>query len=463
MSKELQIRIKTVADTSGVDKAQQAIADIKSDAASLNAEIDARLAQLRGNAGAAGEGLGADLGEGVNKGAKGKIDLGKALEMGSIGASAFTAGFTIAEQVNAGIERMAERGNGLESFLNLDPATAAAVDNLKKVQAEVLAVYEKLAEVPVLGIEAALERVADRAKNAANEIKRLRDLEQTATGAENAEIDAARDAEEESIKNDPNLTPEQKAEDLAKLKQQRLYEGATRRDQERTRAEADAYTQVDIADSTVNDAANAEVEARRRADRATQIQQEAADFAKEQSKAKPSWALSDEEAAEKIKRFEDSKLAELRGAEGIGTKEEELKGVDTARKAREKAEADRVAAREKAAALPEQNLEESAADWKATNREIAQAEPPQGAGTAEAAQEVSQAVQEGTGSAAQDLRQIANTMQQGFQSLSSAIASVSQAVQSANQRAAQAESTARQALNAAGSASQGSKPYNRNL
>ncbi len=462
MSKELQIRIKTVADTAGVDKAQQAINEIKGDASRLNAEIDARLAQIRGNAGATGEGMGSDLGEGFNKGAKGKIDIGKMLELGSIGAAAFGAGMKIAEGVNAGIERMAERGNGLESFLNLDKATGAAVENLKKVQAELDAVYAKLAEVPVLGIEAALERVADRAKNATNELKRLRDLEETATGAENAEIDAARDAEEESIKNDPNLTPEQKQQDLAKLKQQRLYEGATRRDQERTKAETDAYTQVDIADSTVNDAANAEVEARRRADRAAQIEKEAAEFAKEQSREKESWALSDDEAAAKVKEFEDSKLAELRGVEGIGSSQEELKGVDAATKAREKAEAERVAARERAAALPDANLEASAADWQATNREIAKAEPPAAdPAVGQAAQQAAGAAREGAGQVSSEMQTLAPELTQSFNQIRTSIGTLVDSIReqkAANQATADA---VRQLQQEVGSTRQSSAAFNR--
>lgn len=452
MSRELQIRIKTSVDTAGLDTAKQKIRDVKEEAREAQSSIGENLAEIRDGASGTGEGIGANLGGGIEEGAKkrtGKIDfLGLLGRAGPIAAAAMM-GKEIGDALAAGIERVHERGLSWDSIMgNYDPRFDEDLIRFREGLNQLREELEKPAEK---GLLESLHAVRDAAKEAAAELEHLRELQGIDQGAKDAETDAMRDAEAQAIKDDPNLSPQQKRERLAGLDKQRLFEGAERRDAGRMQEEEAALDQAEL---------QAEVAAR--AQQAAQEQRARAKEAREaELEAQRKYTLEGNEGLAPDEYLKANRRA------GLGSAKEESDMAKKLDAEAEKAAEEAAGAAREAGRVREKNVAEGAADWQETNREIQQVDenlakqstPEVGA----AAQEAGAAMSEGASTAAGDLRNLAGTVQQGFESINSAISTLAEAQRAANAKAEQAEATARQALEAAQSGSKNNASYNRRL
>jgi hypothetical protein len=136
-----KLNIKTQADTSGIAKTQEALEGLKKEAdgvpesfgdivgpqgaaewEALKARINEAAGEVK-QMGAAGEQAGLELTSGLHRAAKSKpIAVEDLLVLGGMAGTAMAAGLEMGQKVQEGLDRMAQRGGGIASFLNLDEA-----------------------------------------------------------------------------------------------------------------------------------------------------------------------------------------------------------------------------------------------------------------------------------------------------------------------------------------------------
>ena len=484
-----RINIKSIADTGALEQTERASRSLKSTIQGLDKEFDglnesmasghtaqaaSRMGALGGQSQAAA-GAVSNAGKSSGNAGMAVLELSRALEDAQYGIRGVLNNLP-------GLIGMLGGGAGLAGVISIAAVaitqlwekfstSAKAEADLKSLTAaaeEMEARLESLSKVPSLGIEEALERVVERAKNALAEVQKLAKLNEIDTKAGEAELNDAREEEVAAIDADPNLTPEQKEQEKAKIKQQQLFQEAEGRDAERRAKEAKAMEEVDIAEREIGDSTGTLAEAKQRAARAAQIELEAKKYAQ----GKRRYFDSDEE----VKKYEEDYLKSERGLEGVGTAEEEMKAAADAQSGFDKSLEARVAARKNLGTLRETNTAESAADWQKTNRAIRDAEPKVDAGKLNGAADAATSAAEDVGKSAEklatssaesssriagDLRQLTQVVSSSMSSIQAAVADNSRAIAAVAQRTDAASQMAAAALAAVNDNRAGARINNR--
>jgi hypothetical protein len=384
----------------------------------------------------------------VEEGAKkraGGFDIEAMLGRAAAIGGAIALGNEIGETIAGAIERVHDRGFSWSSIMGkYDPRED---DNLIRFREGLRELREDLAKPAEVGLLESLKAVKEAAREAADELRHLRELQGIDDKARDAQQGAMRDAEAKAIQDDPNLSPEQKKERMAGLEKQGVMDDFQGRESERLNRETAALDDFELKAETAARAAKAAEEQRRRAEEANAADLEGQRrFTLEGGEGVPP-----EEYLRRQRR------------PGLGSAEEESNLVGKLDAEAQRAAQDAERARREALQVGEKNVAESAADLQGVNRQMAgideRARPDPAVG--QAAREASQAMQEGSSAVANEMGALGPTIQQSFSGLQSAVTTLAQSVQSISEQNRQTQQIAQQALEAAQQASKGGESYNR--
>jgi len=486
MESNYRINIKTTADTSGIDKADQALAELKGDFARANASIDAKLAELRGNAAATGEQAGGELGDGVSRGARGAkaFDIDELLGKASAVGAAAAVGVEIGTALGDAITRMAERGVSWNSILGRYDARFD--ESLARWRDGIRAAMDELGKAPEPTLLEYLKQVDEAAKSAVATLEHLDRLEKMKTDADREVVDEQRQEERKQIEEDVTLTPEQRDEALAGFDKSVINEQAARREQDRLRKETEALDREEVALDEAAKASAAYDEQLGRAQTANQYDQH---LQQKWTDSGNKGKFSDSDYGQ---QWADQNREEFAG--GVGSFEDEQKRLGQVEKEKSdaagKAEAARVA-RERVSEVNQQEEEidrnrvsrqmRNIDDGVATRRQQRSQEAAgQGGGAVDtekldqaasaatsAAQEVGKSAEQLATSTADSSNQIAGDLRQLTESVGSALTGIqaavadnSRAISALAQRTESAAAMASAALAAANDTRANSRAFN---
>ena len=473
-----KINIRTVSDTSGIDKADKALADLKGQAADLNETIDQKLAEIRGKAGAAGEAMGGEMVDGVKRGGKG-FDIDEMIGKGAAIAGAAAAGIEIGTALADGIERIHERGLSWDAILGkydarFDESLARWRDGMAKA-------LEDLGKEPPPTLLDYLNQVKEAAKAAVQELEHLDRLQKMQTDAEREVEDEFVNEDRKRIENDPTLTPDQRDEALAGLDKQVLGRDADRRSQDRVAKETAALDKEELARKQADEAQKAFDEQKKRAEDANWLESymqrqwtekgNKGKFSEDKTGYGPKWAeenlkerglSSAEEEKKRLEKLAKERDEAFKNAQGATTDRERLQDVNA-----EAEKNDRVKVSRKMA-----QIDEGVAERQQTRS----AEPPPvGSGKLDeaataaqgAAQDVGKSAErlatstaDSTSQIATDIRQMTGQLSNAMAAIQGAIADNSRSIAALAQRTDQASQMAAAALAAVSDQRAGKRPYN---
>jgi hypothetical protein len=463
VTKTVAVQITSSADTGGIDKAKQDLGQLKADVAAFDAKLDGMLNEAED----AGAQTGAAIKGGAVKGAATQtFGLTNIFDVGQAGADAWRVGTQIGSAIARGWESTMDGRSFMAGIFgdydyNSDPAVQKMISAMDEI-------VKKLNAKPEAGgIIEWLDQVKQKAMEAADEIEHLANLTKTQQGAENDQIDAARDAEEAAIDADPNLTPVQKAEDKASLEKQRIADAAARKEQERLDAETQSLDQLDVKKQELEAAKQAEAELEKRRNVAAQAAKDAPaawsqteegkSIGETMSNGFPKMTLAKPMPDTFLKNYV-ARAGEREGLEDLVDPVAEDKAADKAKARREVLESDVNQAENDTRKLRETNTAESFRDAQNTSRSMQDVDAKlDQTKQQEAIKDPTPALEAGANSVSQSAAKAAAAAETMVSKVDSSIATLSNSMESLVQRLNSIEAKTNQLASSVQSEAQASK------
>ena len=449
MSEETTYKLKfsATADVDGIDQMDRGVRQLSGNVEQLARMLDKMVSS----------GMGAE-----------KVNLDNLLKAAPMLKDAWDLGTKIGETIGDAITRVGERGFSLRALLGkYDARFDESIQRWREGMREALA---ELGKEPPPTLLDYLEKVGAAAQAAADKLEHLAKLQKMEEDERREIEDELTSKEKKAIQDDPNLTPEQKDEEMAKVDKAKLYTDAERRDADRLAKETAALDKEELARSTTAKTQAAVDEQQGRVKTAAQFDE---DLQYEWSRSGNTGKFSNSEAGQ-------SWAEKNREAAGIGSFDAESKRLAKMQGELAEAKQKEEEARTRREQLQEVNTQESAIDWARTNRRMADidddlakrqhdrrmAEPPAGTGgsdpaVAGAAESAGQAIQQGSGAAASEMQQLSRVASTSFDKLNNAISMTLDAVKQVSAKADQALKKAEEAAKSAGRGRESFKSYNR--
>ena len=262
-TKTVVVKVVSSADMKGVDAAKKSVEGMKKDVAAFEAKLDGILAEAE----TTGQKAGGALSDGTKKGAGGGQTFGfsNVFDVGGAASEARQIGTMIGDALARGMEAMMDGRSFLSGvFGDYDPAQDPQAQKIVEGYRKVL---EQLNAKPEAGgIIEWLDEVKQKAADAADEMEHLAQMRGIAEKTEAARTERGFDEEETAIKDDPNLTDEQKEERLAGVKKKRIYEDANQKEQARMNEDVDSGRELRLKRDELEAAKQSEEQLRKRAE-----------------------------------------------------------------------------------------------------------------------------------------------------------------------------------------------------